>query len=108
MATKVRIARTPTPPRPPPPPGGGHPDPLHALGELREGEDGRPPMAGMERRKEKAAASTGRTPSQSAVTTVVPDREIPGARAMHWASPTRRATRHPIPGPGGDGGPTAS
>ncbi len=38
-------------------------------------------MAGMAMRKEKAAASSASTPSHNPVTTVIPDREIPGTRA---------------------------
>ena len=44
-------------------------------------------------RKEKAAASFGATPSQRAIATVAPDREIPGTKANAWARPMSIAPR---------------
>ena len=66
-----------------------------------------PSMAGTDIRNENSAASSDSTPSQSAVTTVEPEREMPGTSANAWATPMSIATpspRAPENGPGASGG----
>ena len=48
-------------------------------------------IAGMPIKKENSAASFGFIPRRSAVPIVAPEREIPGATAIPWAIPMRRA-----------------
>ena len=54
-----------------------------------------PRITGIAIRKENAAASSAFRPNHRAVTTVVPEREIPGIRANAWAKPITSAPIHP-------------